>query len=251
LTEHARLDDVVSFLNERLEVSRFDEEESNGLIIRASDVVTSIAAAVSTSFHAISRAKSAQADLLIVHHRSWPQIDLELVEEKHTRLRQNGISLYGAHSALDGASGISNGDGIAEATGVKVRERFLPYHGGMAGVIGTTTGTFQEFVDRLRSALGTIVEARQNSERFGVVAIASGGAPYTTFVQEAAARGADTYVTGEITMYTRMYAKERKINLVAGSHYSTETFGVRALAQLVEARFGIAWTFVPESPDVY
>ena len=251
MTEHVRLDDVVSFLNERLEVSKFDEEESNGLIVRASDVVTSIAAAVSTSFHAISRAKSAQADLLIVHHRSWPEIDLELVEEKHKRLRQNGISLYGAHSALDGASGISNGDGIAEATGVKVRERFLPYHGGMAGVIGTTTGTFQEFVDRLRSALGTIVEARQNSERFGVVAIASGGAPYTTFVQEAAARGADTYVTGEITMYTRMYAKERKINLVAGSHYSTETFGVRALAQLVESRFGISWTFVPESPDVY
>ncbi len=251
MTEHVRLDDVVRFLDERLEVSKFDEEESNGLIVRASDVVTSIAAAVSTSFHAISRAKSAQADLLIVHHRSWPEIDLELVEEKHTRLRQNGISLYCAHSALDAAPGISNGDGIADATGVRVRERFLSYHGGMAGVIGTSGGTFQEFVDRLRSALGTLVEAHQNSERFGVVAIASGGAPLTTFVQEAAARGADTYVTGEISMYTRMYAKERKINLVAGSHYSTETFGVRALAQLVEARFGIAWTFVPESPDVY
>ena len=251
MTEHVKLDDVVSFLNERLEVSKFDEEESNGLIVRASDVVTSIAAAVSTSFHAISRAKSAQADLLIVHHRSWPQIDLELVEEKHTRLRQNGISLYGAHSALDGAHGTSNGDGVAEATGVKVRERFLPYHGGMAGVIGTTSGTFQEFVDRLRSAMGTLVEAHENGDRFGVVAIASGGAPFTTYVQEAAARGADTYVTGEITMYTRMYAKERKINLVAGSHYATETFGVRALAQLVEARFGIAWTFVPESSDVY
>jgi dinuclear metal center YbgI/SA1388 family protein len=251
VTEHARLDDVVKFLDERLEVSKFDEVESNGLIVRASDVVTSVAAAVSTSFHAISRAKSAQADLLIVHHRSWPEIDLELVEEKHTKLRQNGISLYGAHSALDGAPGISNGDGIAEATGVKVRERFLPYHGGMAGVIGTTAGTFQQFVDRLRSALGTQVEAHENSERFGVVAIASGGAPFTTFVQEAAARGADTYVTGEITMYTRMYAKERKINLVAGSHYATETFGVRALAQLVEARFGIGWTFVPESSDVY
>src|SRR5207302_2291223 len=114
--------------------------------------------------------------LLIVHHRSWPEIDLELVEEKHTRLRQNGISLYCAHSALDAAPGISNGDGIAEATGVRVRERFLPYHGGMAGVIGTTAGTFQEFVDRLRSALGTLVEAHQNTDRFGVVAIASGGA---------------------------------------------------------------------------
>ena len=90
MTEHVRLDDVVKFLDERLEISKFDEVESNGLIVRASDVVTSVAAAVSTSFHAISRAKSAQADLLIVHHRSWPEIDLELVEEKHTRLRQNG-----------------------------------------------------------------------------------------------------------------------------------------------------------------
>jgi hypothetical protein len=26
---------------------------------------------------------------------------------------------------------------------------------------------------------------------------------------------------------------------------------VRALARLIEDRFGIAWTFVPESPDVY
>jgi putative NIF3 family GTP cyclohydrolase 1 type 2 len=187
----------------------------------------------------------------IVHHRSWPDIDLELVDQKHTRLGQSGISLYGAHSALDCAPGLSNGDGVAEATGVKVRERFLPYHGGMAGVIGTATGTFQEFVDRLRSALGMIVEAHENSPGFRVVAIASGGAPLTTVVQEAASRGADTYVTGEINMYTRMYAKERKINLVAGSHYSTETCGVRALARLIEDRFGIAWTFVPESPDVY
>ena len=31
MTEHVRLGDIVSFLNERLEVSKFDEEESNGL----------------------------------------------------------------------------------------------------------------------------------------------------------------------------------------------------------------------------
>src|SRR5438067_13194065 len=95
----------------------------------------------------------------------------------------------------------------------------------MAGVIGTTSGTLQQFVDRLGSALGTLVEAHENGERFGVVAIASGGAPFTTFVQEAAARGADTYVTGEITMYTRMYAKERKINLVAGSRSEERRVG--------------------------
>src|SRR5205814_3735378 len=118
VTDHVRLDDVVRLLDERLEVSKFDEVESNGLIVRASDVVTSVAAAVSTSFHAISRAKSAQADLLIVHHRSWPELDLELVDKKHEQLRQNGISLYGAHPALDRAAGIANGAGIADAPGV-------------------------------------------------------------------------------------------------------------------------------------
>jgi putative NIF3 family GTP cyclohydrolase 1 type 2 len=213
-------------------------------------VVTSVAAAVNTSLHVISRAKAAQADLLVVHHRSWPAIDLELVEQKHARLRDNGMSLYCAHSALDGAAGISNGDGLAQAVGVIVQERFLPSHGGMAGVIGTTGGSFAEFVDRLRSALGTEVEAHENSARFGTVAIATGGAMFTNFVQDAAARGADTYVTGEITMYTRIYAKERKVNLVAGTHYATETFGVRALARLIEERFGIGCAFIPESPDV-
>ncbi|MGH2796828.1 MAG: Nif3-like dinuclear metal center hexameric protein [Thermoleophilaceae bacterium] len=156
------LDEVVSFLDERLRVSTFDEAESNGLIVRGSNAVTRVAAAVNTSFHAISEAKNAGADLLLVHHRSWPEIDLELVTQKRDRLLANGMSQYCAHSALDAAPGISNGDGLARAIGVTVRERFLEYHGGLAGVIGTVDGTFARLVDRLRAVLGVPVEAWQN-----------------------------------------------------------------------------------------
>ena len=157
------LDDVVAYLDAKLETHRFDEEASNGLVLRASDTVSRVAAAVNTSFHALSRAKFADADLLIVHHRTWPQIDLELAPQKLDRLKDNGISLYGAHSALDGAAGFGNPDLLAAALGVTVHERFLPYHGGLAGVVGRHERTFAQLCERMRDALGEPIEAWENT----------------------------------------------------------------------------------------
>lgn len=244
------LEDVARFLDRRLDVARYDEPESNELIVRAKDSVSRVAAAVSTTFHAIEEAKRLGADLLVVHHRSWPEIDLGLVEEKHRRLAEHGISLYGAHSALDGAPGISNGDLLARAVGLTVEQRFLEYHGGLAGVIANGSGTFDAFVARLRTALGARVEGFRNNDRFGRVAIATGGAPFTTMVEAAAALGADTYLTGEGSMYTRLYGKERGVNIVFGTHWATEQFGVKGLAEAIEGEFGLPWDFIAEPEDV-
>ena len=194
------LDDIVGYLDVTLEVTRFDEVASNGLVLRASETVDRVAAAVNTSFHAISRAKFADADLLIVHHRTWPEIDLELVPQKLDRLKDNGISLYGAHSALDGAPGFGNPDLLAAALGVTVRERFLPYHGGMAGVVGRHDRTFAQLCERMRDVTGEPIEAWENAPTCRHVAIATGGAGSTTMVEAARQAGADTYITGEGSM---------------------------------------------------
>jgi putative NIF3 family GTP cyclohydrolase 1 type 2 len=39
-------------------------------------------------------------------------------------------------------------------------------------------------------------------------------------------------------------ARETGVTLIAGGHYATETFGVRALGDLLAERFGICHTFV-------
>ncbi len=244
------LDDVVAFLDVKLEVHAFDEIASNGLVLRASDTVNRVAAAVNTSFHAISRAKFAYADLLIVHHRSWPEIDLELAPQKLDRLKDNGISLYGAHSALDGASGFGNPDLLAAALGVMVDERFLPYHGGLAGVVGRHDRTFAQLSERMRDVLGEPIEAWENTPTCKRIAIATGGAGNTSMLEEARQHGADTYVTGEGSMYTKLYARERGINLIFGSHWATETLGVKALASQLEERFGLSWVFIAEQDDI-
>lgn len=245
------LDDVVRFLDERLETATYDEPESNQLVVRAGDAVSHVAAAVNTSLHAIEGARTAGADLMIVHHRSWPEIDLEaLVAEKHKRLTDAGISLYCAHSSLDGADGIGNPDRLAAATGLTVERRFAAYHGGMAGVIATGEGTLRAYVERLREVLDVDVQWWQNSERFGRVAIITGAGYLTTMLDEAASLGADTFVTGEGTMFTKLYARERGMNLAFGTHYATERLGVQALAAMLEERFGLPWNFIPEQEGI-
>ena len=244
------LDLVVAFLDAKLEVQRFDEVASNGLVLRSSETVSRVAAAVNTSFHAMARAKFADADLLIVHHRTWPEIDLDLAPQKLDRLKDNGISLYGAHSALDGAPGFGNPDLLAAALGVTVNERFLPYHGGMAGVVGRHDRTFAQLCDRMRDVLAEPIEAWENTPTCRRVAIATGGAGNTTMVEAARLAGADTYVTGEGSMYTKLYARERGVNLIFGTHWATETLGVKALAAQLEERFGLSWVFIAEQDDI-
>ena len=244
------IDEVVAFLDAKLEVQKFDEVASNGLVLRASETVSRVAAAVNTSFHAMTRAKFADADLLIVHHRTWPEIDLDLAPQKLDRLKDNGISLYGAHSALDGAPGFGNPDLLAAALGVEVKERFLPYHGGMAGIVGRHDRSFAQLCDRMRDVLGEPIEAWENAPTCTRVAIATGGAGNTTMLESARQHGADTYVTGEGSMYTKLYARERGINLIFGSHWATETLGVKGLAAQLEQRFGLPWLFIAEQDDI-
>ncbi|HEV2249297.1 MAG TPA: Nif3-like dinuclear metal center hexameric protein [Candidatus Limnocylindria bacterium] len=244
------LDNVVAFLDAKLETHTFDEEGSNGLVLRGSETVSRVACAVNTSFHAITRAKFTDADLLIVHHRTWAHIDLDLMPQKLDRLKDNGISLYGAHSALDGAAGFGNPDLLAAALGVMVEERFLAYHGGMAGVVGRHDRTFAELSARMRDALGEPIDAWENVPTCKRVAIATGGAGNTSMLEEARQRGADTYITGEGSMYTKLYARERGINLIFGSHWATETLGVKGLASQLQERFGLPWVFIAEQDDI-
>jgi len=88
-------------------------------------------------------------------------------------LTDNGISRYGARSALDGAAGFGNPDLLAAALGVTVHERFLPYHGGMAGIVGRHDRTFAQLAERMRDALGVPIDFGLMAVTFILAAIAT------------------------------------------------------------------------------
>ena len=63
-------------------------------------------------------------------------------------------------------------------------------------------------------------------------------------MHEAAAAGLDAFLTGEPREHITADAAELGIHFVAAGHYATETFGVRALGDLLADRFGVEHVFV-------
>jgi putative NIF3 family GTP cyclohydrolase 1 type 2 len=56
--------------------------------------------------------------------------------------------------------------------------------------------------------------------------------------------GYDAFVTGEPAEPTMALARELGTHFLAGGHYATETFGIKALAERLADRFDLDWEFV-------
>ena len=75
-------------------------------------------------------------------------------------------------------------------------------------------------------------------ERIRTIGIISGSAADS--LGEAVAAGLDAFLTGEPREHITAEAAEHRVHFVAAGHYATETFGVRALGELLADRFGVA-----------
>jgi putative NIF3 family GTP cyclohydrolase 1 type 2 len=250
---NASLDEIVAWLEDVLDAPRFREHEpeANGLAFRAGAGVSKFAAAVNTSLTTIVGAAKTGANLMIVHHTTWPEVDLHLHDEKRAALEAGGISLYAAHHSLDCARDFGNGWTLARLLDVDVDATFVELGGGHAGVIGGRGGSFEDLVRAASQQLGVQVEAHQHAATANRIAIVPGGAPWTSWMDEARKLGADTYITGEGSMYTRMFARETGMNLIFGTHHATEVPGIKALAEMLATETSLPWEFIPDSSDVF
>jgi putative NIF3 family GTP cyclohydrolase 1 type 2 len=237
---------VAAWLDGELDAERYRASEpENGLLVDAERPVTRVAAAANTTFATIAAASDAGAELLLVHHPSWPYIDLDLHPLKMEALRSAGISLYGAHASLDGAI-----DGTAKALAalldISIEGRFAEYEGGLAGVHGRFESGWQQLLDTVGARLGVAPEAHRHGGACERVGIVTGAGGLTGWVREAADLGCDTYLTGEGSMYTRLYARERGINLILAGHDLTEAPGVHRLAERTARQFGLSSVLLSE-----
>ena len=66
----------------------------------------------------------------------------------------------------------------------------------------------------------------------------------TAWMEEARQAGADTYLTGEGPHWSYFDAEELRLNVLYAGHYATETMGVKALAEHLEAKYGLPWVFL-------
>ena len=72
--------------------------------------------------------------------------------------------------------------------------------------------------------------------------LVTGGAG--SMIESAANQGVDTFITGEGAHHTYTLAEELGVNLIYAGHYSTETFGVKALAHHIAEKYNLKNIFI-------
>jgi dinuclear metal center YbgI/SA1388 family protein len=247
------LAEVTRLLDSWFDLAAFPEDAGNGLAVPGDPArpIGRIGCAVNCSWEVIEDAIQQNADLLLTHHAAWDEIEGEIARRKRERLRDTGTPHYVCHLPLDCADGGTSAT-LCALLGIEIAGAFAAVGNGQgAGRYGTLPSpvTLNAFVARLSDALGVapfVLLGRPTVHRVGVVTGAGGR---TTLLEEARARGCDTYVTGEGALDTKLYARETGLNLLLGTHTATERPGVESLARrLQDALPGVTTVGLRETP---
>ena len=245
-----KLSDLVSHLDSELRTAEIADYSNalNGLQIEnQSGQVTKIVAAVDATLPVMRKAVAVGADLLIVHHGMfWSGLQRWTgpVYQKLKGCMEGGLAVYSAHLPLDVHPVLGNNAQIAKALGLVPSGGFLEYKGSNVGVTAEHAMPLDALVSKFKAALGgsAVHVCGAGPKTTRKIGISSGGSG--SEVAAADAVGIDTFITGEGPHWSYTLAEELGINVLYGGHYATETFGVKALASHVEAKFGIPWEFV-------
>ncbi len=248
------LRDVVEALDAELRTSEVPDYPGamNGLQVANGGQVSRVAVAVDASRAALAEAAVCSADLLIVHHGLfWGGVQplVGIAYEKFHSLLVNGIAVYASHLPLDLHPTLGNNTRLAATLGLVPTGGFARYKLVDIGVSGTADeptdailGRVQAYSARYGGTVRTSIPTHGRiTKRW---AICSGGGASTESLREARELGVDTLIVGEGPHHTTVDAIEHDLCVIYAGHYATETLGVQALGEFLEARFGLPWSFL-------
>ena len=243
-----RLADLTDYLDTYLDLRGVRDAPAalNGLQISNDGSVTRVGVAVDASEATIRLAVEQGVDFLVVHHGIFWGGLRPLTGPFYRRvaaLISHNIALYGAHLPLDCHGEVGNAVLLAARLGLTVRGGFGEWQGQVVGVWGETDTGRDAFTAVLAAALGATPRLLAcGPERVRRVAVATGGGG--SLIAQAHVASLDTFVTGEGAHHTYFDAEELGVNVYYGGHYLTETFGVKALAEHLSAKFSLPWVFI-------
>jgi len=103
--------------------------------------------------------------------------------------------------------------------------------------------TLAELTESIETRLNTSVLSISCGDRpVQTIAWCTGAAQ--NYIEQAAARGVDAFVSGEVSEHTFHFAREAGIHYIAAGHHATERYGVQALAGILEKQFGVRQQFI-------
>jgi len=200
--------------------------------------------------------------MLFVHHpaiwdiRKAPNVFTQMDKELLSQFKERKISIYNLHVPLDNYGDYSTSVTVAKAIGVEPKKSFVPYFGALAGVIGkANVTTVKELQKKFEEAVGHKIGVYAYGDskiKNQNVAVIAGGGNDIEMLRDIEAAGVNTFVTGISAKNTHSsaaheFAQKNKINVLGGTHYSTERFACIAMVDYFK-KLGLPSEFISDEP---
>ncbi|BBE31264.1 GTP cyclohydrolase 1 type 2 [Tepiditoga spiralis] len=233
-----------NYLNKILKVETFNDFCHNGIQIEGTHEVKKIAIGVSFNEEFLNEAIKQNCQMMLVHHGIFGKNFFKLTGFQKKRIEKvikNDMTLMGYHLPLDSHEEYGNNISILKKLNLL---NPVPFNFGFIGNYEEKI-SFEEFKNNLKKVFeNQELKIYKNNDFVKKVCIISGDSANTIELLE---NKVDTFISGETKEYSKAYAQELKINFINAGHYSTETFGVKNLAKLLEEKFNVKTVFI----DIY
>ncbi|MCE7699778.1 MAG: Nif3-like dinuclear metal center hexameric protein, partial [Methanobacterium paludis] len=156
----------------------------------------------------------------------------DLVVCHHPPIFQPEIPVYVVHSNWDIVNGGAN-DALAKCLNLDVLG-VLDDETGIGRICAAST-TIPQFIKTVSASLPMdhVTFVPGNTEDIHKVAVVSGFGLNPKFIDLAADKGADLYISGDLDHKSALYAQKLGINLLDATHYATEIPGLMDLNKLI------------------
>jgi len=238
-----QIDELSHFCDDFLDAASFDDYCPNGLQVEGRAELRKLVTGVTACQALIDSALEEGVDAILVHHGFfWKGESQVLTGVKGRRIKalmRADVSLLAYHLPLDAHPGVGNNAEIGRRMGWLTT--------GQEGLLWLGETEASQAAETLMEAIGERLDTSPMLIPGGEhpvrrVAWCSGAAQ--SMIGQAAAAGADAFVSGEISEQTVHLARELGIHYIAAGHHATERYGVQALGRLLADRFGIEHEYI-------
>ena len=229
-----------------LEIGNYTSADSsqNGLQVGDLDAeIHKVAFAVDASLATIQSAAEQGADVLFTHHGMFWNRSLTVTGRHYKRIKallDNNLALFACHLPLDAHMELGNNAQMAKYLKLENVQPFGMYHGVYVGVKGEFPApvTAQQIIGLLKVRVNaTNFALNCDGRKFRTVAVVSGGGAMDVY--PAMEEKLDLLITGESSYTTINDCNEAGMSMLCLGHYETETFGVKAVMELVGSQLGL------------
>lgn len=240
---------LVNWLNNELQADRIKDYCPNGLQVEGKGQISRIVTGVTASQALLDAAVAVKADAIIVHHGYfWKNEPAQITGMKKRRVQtllQHDINLLAYHLPLDVHPKLGNNAQLAKllkATNVKPIASVEPNGVVMQGELPQAVSLNQIAADLEQVLARPLLVHAAGEHHVTKLAWCTGGGQ--GYIEQAAAAGAQLFISGEVSEQTIHVSRELGIHFIAAGHHATERYGIKALGEYLAEQLKLDVQFI-------